>query len=242
MISERQSHILKFALDEYLRHNNATTSQLLFEEGNLALSSATLRYELARLDTMGYLFQSHTSGGRYPTNKALQWFLDEFVFDALNPDYYRVALEREFMAAHVDQRLFYHFANFAAAMCDAFCGVYVDEVGYQAGLSDLFSRLEVDSSAAAQDIIRDLEGIDTRLRRCAKRIFDGVTTQIFIGEESPITEHEDLAVLVMNIHGRNLSNRKKGFEGVAVLVGSKRMPYKRNISFLEASKHFFNSL
>ncbi len=235
MISERQAHILELALHAYLQENEPITSQRLFEEGGFGLSPAALRYELARLDEMGYLYQPHVSGGRFPTDLALEWFVNEFVVEGINPDRFVFTLKQTFSTTSPDQRLFYHFANFAADTCDAFCNVYVDDVSYQAGLDDLFARLDSFSPRVVREIVEDVEMLDERLREFSRRVKDVGVSRVFIGKESPVTKSEDLAVMVSSLHG-------SGFEGVAVLMGSKRMPYKRNLSFLEASRNFFNSL
>lgn len=235
MITERQGHILKLALDTYLRDNGAITSQRLFDGGDFELSSATLRNELARLDELGYLYQSHTSGGRYPTDLALQWFVEEFVLDTLQPDHFSDSLEHEFVSVNPNQNFFYNFAQFAANTCDSFCNVHVDEVSYQAGLDDLFSHLDTDSPETMRTIVRDIERLNERLQDFKNNQNNKECLEIFIGEKSPVTESKDLAVLLLKMHNAD-------FDGVTVIVGSKRMPYKRNISFLEASKQFLEKM
>ncbi len=243
MITDRQGHILKLALDTYLRDNSAITSQRLFDGGDFELSSATLRNELARLDELGYLYQSHTSGGRYPTDLALQWFVEEFVLDALDTDRFSDSLEHEFVSAFrhdsgqvtPNQNFFYNFAQFAADTCDSFCNVHVDEVSYQAGLDDLFSHLDTDSLDTMRTIVRDIERLNERLQEFKNKHNNKEYLEIFIGEKSPVTESKDLAVLLLKMHNAD-------FDGVTVLIGSKRMPYKRNISFLEASKQFLEKI
>ncbi len=235
MITERQGHILKLALDTYLHDNGTITSQRLFDGGSFELSSATLRNELARLDELGYLYQSHTSGGRYPTDLALQWFIEEFVLDTLDPDRFSDSLEHEFVSANPNQNFFYNFAQFAADTCDSFCNVHVGEVSYQAGLDDLFSHLDTDSPEIMRTIVRDIERLNERLQEFNNKHSNKEYLEIFIGEKSPVTESKELVVLLLKMHNAD-------FDGVTALIGSKRMSYKRNISFLEASKQFLEKM
>ncbi|MBI5421395.1 MAG: hypothetical protein HZA35_03775 [Parcubacteria group bacterium] len=235
MITDRQGHILKLALDVYLHDNDAITSGRLFDRGGFELSSATLRNELARLDELGYLYQPYTSGGRYPTDRALQWFVEEFVVDTLQPDHFSDSLEHEFVSVDPNQHFFYNFAQFAANTCDSFCNVHVDEVSYQAGLDDLFSHLDTDSPETIRAIVRDIERLNERLEEFKSKRNNEEYLEVFIGEKSPVTDSKDLAVLLLTMHNAD-------FDGVTVLIGSKRMPYKRNMSFLEASKQFLEKM
>src|SRR6185437_11928893 len=51
----------------------------------LAVSSATVRNEMAALEREGYLAQPHTSAGRIPTDKGYRFFVDQLAGPAALP-------------------------------------------------------------------------------------------------------------------------------------------------------------
>ena len=76
--NKRKIQILLFAVDEYIRSAQPITSGML----NLHftdISSATIRNELNALESMGYLKQLHTSGGRVPTALAYKEYVDSLL-------------------------------------------------------------------------------------------------------------------------------------------------------------------
>jgi len=66
-LDERKQRILKAVVSDYTLTGIPVGSQVLAAKYFLALSSATIRNELADLVGTGYLQQPHTSAGRIPT-------------------------------------------------------------------------------------------------------------------------------------------------------------------------------
>jgi heat-inducible transcriptional repressor len=60
----------------YIQTAKPVGSQTLQENGFQALSSATLRNYLVKLEEAGYLKQLHTSGGRIPTGKGIRAYIE----------------------------------------------------------------------------------------------------------------------------------------------------------------------
>lgn len=76
--NKRKIQILLFAVDEYIRSAQPITSGMLNVHFN-DISSATIRNELNALESMGYLKQLHTSGGRVPTSLAYKVYVDSLL-------------------------------------------------------------------------------------------------------------------------------------------------------------------
>ncbi len=76
-LSPRKRAILRRVIDSYIREIHPVSSQAIAAE--LAVSSATVRNELAALEELGYLKQVHTSGGRIPTDKAYRFLVEELL-------------------------------------------------------------------------------------------------------------------------------------------------------------------
>ena len=74
-------------------------SQLLAAKYFMALSSATIRNELADLVGTGYLAQPHTSAGRIPTDRGYRYFVDFLMEPEPVPQPVRRAVKQEFEGA-----------------------------------------------------------------------------------------------------------------------------------------------
>src|SRR6266487_2369534 len=80
-LDERKQQILKAVVSDYTVTWMPVGSQVLAAKYFIALSSATIRNELADLVGTGYLQQPHTSAGRIPTDRGYRYFVD-FLMDA----------------------------------------------------------------------------------------------------------------------------------------------------------------
>ena len=75
-LSRRKQMILKAVIDEHISCGEPIGSKLISQNSQIALSSATIRNELAELTEMGYLMQPHTSAGRVPSEKGYRYYVD----------------------------------------------------------------------------------------------------------------------------------------------------------------------
>lgn len=79
MLSERKERILSILTDAYIKTGEPVGSKWIVEQLGNAVSSATIRNEMAELCELGYLDQPHTSAGRIPTPKALRLYIDKLM-------------------------------------------------------------------------------------------------------------------------------------------------------------------
>ena len=80
-LSERKWQILKAVIDEHISAGEPVGSKLIAQNQQIALSSATIRNELAELTEMGYLMQPHTSAGRIPSEQGYRYYVDLLLRD-----------------------------------------------------------------------------------------------------------------------------------------------------------------
>jgi len=78
-LSERRRLILKLVIQEYIEGSIPIASELLVRKYGLAVSSATIRSELAALEELGYLTHLHTSAGRVPTDAGYRFFVENLM-------------------------------------------------------------------------------------------------------------------------------------------------------------------
>ena len=78
-LTGRKEKILQAVVDGYIENCQPVSSSEIREKHLPALSSATIRNEMAALEEMGYLTQFHTSGGRIPSPKAYKLYIEELM-------------------------------------------------------------------------------------------------------------------------------------------------------------------
>ncbi len=76
-LTKRQEQILAMIVDSYISNGVPTGSGVI--SGELAVSSATVRNEMAVLSDRGYIEQPHTSAGRIPSEKGYRYYVDNLI-------------------------------------------------------------------------------------------------------------------------------------------------------------------
>jgi len=74
MLNERQEHVLKLIVEEYVRTAEPVGSRTLSKF--MDVSPATIRNEMSDLEDMGFLEKTHTSSGRIPSEKGYRYYIE----------------------------------------------------------------------------------------------------------------------------------------------------------------------
>ncbi len=80
-LTRRQEDILARIIRAYSQSPEPVSSKALVEGEGLAVSSATIRNEMARLEELGMIAQPHTSAGRIPTEAGYRYFVKHLLGD-----------------------------------------------------------------------------------------------------------------------------------------------------------------
>ncbi len=78
-MEQRLLDLLRLVVEEYVSTGEPVGSQRLVDECRLGVSPATVRNWFAELEKIGCLMQPHTSGGRIPTEKGFQEYVEAFI-------------------------------------------------------------------------------------------------------------------------------------------------------------------
>lgn len=76
MLDERKAAVLRAVVEEYIDTAQPVGSAHVRKSAGVAVSSATIRNDMAALEREGYLSHPHTSAGRVPTDKGYRFFVD----------------------------------------------------------------------------------------------------------------------------------------------------------------------
>lgn len=75
-LSERKRRILQAIIEAHIAGGEPVGSKYLAQDKQLSCSSATIRNEMAELESLGYLEQPHTSAGRIPSEQGYRFYVD----------------------------------------------------------------------------------------------------------------------------------------------------------------------
>ena len=78
-IGERKKEILRAVIENYVDTAEPVGSKAVAADIGLSISPATVRNEMAELETMGLLEQPHTSAGRIPSPQGYRVFVNELM-------------------------------------------------------------------------------------------------------------------------------------------------------------------
>ena len=84
MLDERKASILRAVVEEYIQTAQPVGSGHVASAPGVQVSSATVRNEMAALESDGFLAQPHTSAGRIPTEKGYRYFVDALTQPSLD--------------------------------------------------------------------------------------------------------------------------------------------------------------
>ena len=79
MLDDRKTAILRAIVEEYIATAMPVGSSHIANSQEFAVSSATVRNDMAVLEREGFLAHPHTSAGRIPTDKGYRFFVDNLV-------------------------------------------------------------------------------------------------------------------------------------------------------------------
>jgi len=80
-LSERKKEILRTVVELYVKGAEPVGSKAVAEALESSVSSATIRSEMADLESLGFLEQPHTSAGRIPSSSGYRIYVNELMMD-----------------------------------------------------------------------------------------------------------------------------------------------------------------
>lgn len=220
-MKERTQSILKASVREYIKTGKPITSEVLYETYDFGIKPAMIRLELGDLSGGGFFYQTHPSGGRYPTDKAYKFFVESLIGEDKRGGQKWVNEEK------IDE-------NFKGFIDDISQRLGVLSVGFnvcdntiiESGLSELIERMPMSAKEEILSIVNDFEAIEERIQRQRDWILnEQFWPKVFIGE-SPITRSKDLSVVAGKI-----SN--DGNDVIIFSIGPKRMDYEKAIGIMK---------
>ena len=79
LLSERKKEILRIVVELYVETAEPVGSKAVAAELGSSVSSATVRNDMAELESLGFLEQPHTSAGRIPSSQGYRVYVNELM-------------------------------------------------------------------------------------------------------------------------------------------------------------------
>jgi len=239
-ITQRQKEILCQIIEEYAETASPVGSVTLAKL--FGVSSATIRAEMARLETLGLIAQPHTSAGRVPTDAGYRFYVNGLSgeFDEDNVSGYVTeipemrtpedgTLRRGMHALEVrvssQSRADAAIRGAVDALVELTGNLGLATIGeqlYLAGISRLFTQPEFGDTRRVQSVAKLLDNLEPWLREAAP----GEALNIFIGQENPIGRNSEVSLIISKFRSP-FSDRS--YIGV---LGPTRQNYSRVMSLV----------
>ena len=215
-LDNRKEALLETLVREYVKTAEPVGSLHLAARAGLAVSSATVRSELAALEEGGYLIQPHTSAGRVPTELAYRYFIEHLAHHKsgqnANSELSEVFGARagaitaaKALAAKTHECVFVSFGR--------------DDV-YVTGLGNLFAKPEFIEREIAMSLTAALDQLDEMV----SGLESGEGARLLIGEENPFSNNCSTVYLAPT------AGRRVG------VLGLMRMDYEKVLNLLDSIK------
>ncbi|MDI6820659.1 MAG: hypothetical protein QMD65_00575 [Patescibacteria group bacterium] len=227
-LNKRRKTILEASVKHFIKIGEPITSERLYYNFDFGIKPAMIRWELNALGDAEYFYQEHPSGGRYPTNKAYRFLVDELLEDEeeKNSSFSKSfdLLFDEFVQGN--KKVFIRdFAQYLKVL-----GIGYDyklDYLYESGLDELLSKLETETKNDLLQVVEDFENLSERLEdKIDWWQKEKNWPQVFIGE-SPITKSEHLSIIV----GKLDQGREKL---LLIAVGPRRMDYQKSLKLFKS--------
>ena len=207
-LTERQKEILFAIIEQYAELANPVGSVTLAKLFDV--SSATIRAEMAKLESLGLIAQPHTSAGRIPTDAGYRYYVNSLTEESEGPAYDVPRAETSQPIPTENYGRGAHFLELrvsAQASADAAIRGAVDSlveltgnlglgtIGgqlYLAGISRLFTQPEFVDLARVRAVAKLLDNLEPWLREAAP----GEPLNIFIGNENPIGKTSGVSLII----------------------------------------------
>lgn len=237
-LTQRQKEILFAIIEEYAEVATPVGSVTLAKL--FGVSSATIRSEMAYLDSLGLIAQPHTSAGRVPTDAGYRYYVNTLaehpevleesqtlLSAGAGRDMHASSRENRVLEARVGSQMRADFAIRGAvdSLVELTGNLGLATIGeqlYISGISRLFTQPEFLDNERVRAVAKLLDNLEPWLREAAP----GQPLNIFIGQENPIGKTSQVALIISRFRS---PYSDRSYIGV---LGPTRQNYSRVMSLV----------
>ena len=232
-MNSRQEAILDAIIRDYVETAEPVGSLNLVQKFDFPFSPATIRGEMAELESQGYIYQPHTSAGRIPTDKGYRHFVNLVISE--EKSLARVderSVKQKILRQHMKYEKLIDLAAKSLADGTGNVGIIgISGLVYTHGLANLFAQPEFKDS---ENVIRAAEIMD-RMHELVSEMPPIHNPLVFIGSESPFSAAAGVSLVVSGFE------TPYGNIGRIAVLGPTRMSYQKVITVVEEVKELLES-
>ncbi|MBU1987752.1 hypothetical protein KKF94_03410, partial [Patescibacteria group bacterium] len=219
-MTDRTKLILNTIIKEHIKTGAPVGSSVLVEKYQLDVSPATVRNEMAELESEGYIAQPYTSAGRVPTEQAFNLYIENLSEKKLNKA--EINLLDNISQGSDDLNLKQIAKTMAGISNNAVFWAFEKHNLYYTGISNLLRQPEFSQT----NLIYDISAIIDRVDEIIGEIFDETKyePQILLGSKNPFGDF--LGIVLTKYKIKN----KIGMFGI---LGPMRMDYEKNLAVMQ---------
>ncbi len=239
-LTSRQKEILCQIVEEYAETASPVGSVTMAKL--FGVSPATVRAEMARLESLGLIAQPHTSAGRVPTDAGYRFYVNCLENEKRYPEtdeqkkssYERgthaidVRVSSQSQADVAIRRAVDSLVELTGNLGLATIG----EQLYLSGISQLFTQPEFLDAKRVQAVAKLLDNLEPWLRETSP----GEPLNIFIGRENPIGKNSEVSLIISKFRS---PFSDKSYIGV---LGPTRQNYSKVMSLVRYTGNMLEDL
>ncbi len=191
-MTDRQAQILATIIEQYAEVAVPVGSVTLAKL--FAVSPATIRAEMARLEEMGLIAQPHTSAGRVPTDKGYRFYVNQISGAETSQSDRGIKAIESRVNTHSD-----HAGRAIRGAVDSLVDLThnlglatIGDQLYMSGMGNLFSQPEFAGGDAARQVAMLLDNLEPWLREAAPN----EPLNVYIGAENPIGKASGCSLII----------------------------------------------
>jgi heat-inducible transcriptional repressor len=191
-VTDRQQKILAAIVEQYAEVASPVGSSLLAKL--FAVSSATVRAEMAELERLGYISQPHTSAGRIPTDKGYRFYVNNLTTEDGKPAERRSerALEARVSSGGHPERTIRNTVDTLVELTHNLGLATIGPQLYMSGLTNLFGQPDFMHPGQVQEVARLLDNLEPWLHEAAPN----QPLSVYIGSENPIGRSAGASLII----------------------------------------------
>lgn len=222
-MTQRQQQILRAIVEQYAEVASPVGSSLLAKV--FAVSSATIRAEMAELERMGYISQPHTSAGRVPTDKGYRFYVNNVSETAESSMERRAerALAARAESGGVPERTIRNTVDMLVQLTHNLGLATIGNQLYMSGLSNLFAQPEFATGQHVKEVARLLDNLEPWLREAAPN----EPLSVYIGAENPIGRNSGCSLIISRFRSPYSDNSYIG------VLGPTRQSYRDTMHLVQ---------
>ncbi len=191
-MTNRQKQLLYAIVEQYAEVASPVGSSLLAKA--FAVSSATIRAEMAELERGGFIMQPHTSAGRVPTDKGYRFYVNDLSEqkEPVIESRAERAMTSRVQHAGLPERTIRNAVDTLVELTHNLGMATIGQQLYMSGLSNLFGQPEFMQRGQVQQVAALLDNLEPWLREAAPN----EPLSVYIGRENPIGRSAGCSLII----------------------------------------------